>query len=237
MKTIFICTLPRTGSSLLSADMRSTAAMGLPREYLNPGRRGRLSTSWGIEHGGLDAYIAGLREHMTTPNGVLAIKLMIRHLELMHQEGELTRPHGWLRELGEHFGDIVVIKLLRRDKLRQAISLTKAQQTGKWGVLKKATGAARYDREAIASNVVALIKFESQWEREFEASGLQPAMTLDYEDIPAQRDEILLDIATLLELDDPQGVVDARERDEVRVQRQADDVTEPWYDRFIGRSQ
>jgi LPS sulfotransferase NodH len=31
----------------------------------------------------------------------------------------------------------VVIKLLRKDKLRQAISLTKAQQTGKWGALKE----------------------------------------------------------------------------------------------------
>ena len=236
MKTIFIATLPRTGSSLLSADMRSTASMGLPREYLNPGRRGRLSEKWGIDLSDLDGYIAGLREHTATANGVLAIKLMVRHLELLHEEGQLERPSGWLRELSEHFGEVVIVKLLRRDKLRQSISLTRAQQTGKWGVLKQATGKAKYDRAALAKNIVALIKFESQWDREFEASGMEPAMTLYYEDLPSSRDETLLQIAKLLELPDGEKIVEEREREDVRLQRQADELTEEWVNRFTGNA-
>ena len=234
MKTLFICTLPRTGSSLLSADMRSTAAMGAPREYLNLRRRGRLSEKWGIDIGDLDAYIEGLREHTSSGNGVIAIKLMVRHLELMHTAGELERTSGWLRELAEHFGEVVVIRLLRHDKLRQAISLTKAQQTGRWGVLRKATKKAKYDREAIERNIVALIKFESRWEQEFEASDMKPAMTLYYEDLLGTREEVLVEIASLLGLPDPHEIVEDRGREDVRLERQADEETELWYSRFTG---
>ena len=214
--------------------MRSTSAMGTPREYLNPQRQSQLSAKWAVDTHDLNAYIAGLRKHTSTTNGVVAIKLMVRHLELMHTSGQLKRATGRLGELAKYFGDVVAIKLLRRDKLRQAISLTKAQQTGRWGVLKKATAKAQYDREAIEQNIIAIIKHESQWEREFSTSNMHAAMTLYYEDLPTAREEVLLKIATLLELPDAQRIINDRERGDVQLQRQADEETELWYDQFVG---
>ena len=49
----------------------------------------------------------------------------------------------------------------------------------------------------------------------------------------------VLDVEHLLAalLDDPEGIVADRDRDEVKLRRQADDLTEAWYDRFAGIQQ
>ncbi len=233
MKSVFICTLPRTGSSLLAADMRSTNALGEPREFFNRPRYERLIERWGLPRGDLDAYISKLLEKTASPNGVLAVKLMVRHLDILTKEGMLPPEPGRLRNLTKHFGDVVVIKLLRKDKLRQAISLTKAQQTGKWGVLKEQTAEPFYDREALIANLVRIVEDEAMWERELEASELTPSITIDYEDIPPAREELLLEIAELLELPDAAEIVANRDREDVKLQKQSDSLTEEWYDRFI----
>ena len=139
-----------------------------------------------------------------------------------------------IRDRTKHFGDVVVIKLLRKDKLRQAISLTKAQQTGKWGVLKEQTAEPFYDRDALIANLVRIVEDEAMWERELEASELTPSITLDYEDIPGARDELLLEIAGLLDLPDAAEIVANRDREDIKLQKQSDALTEEWYDRFIG---
>ncbi len=233
MKSVFICTLPRTGSSLLAADMRSTDALGEPREFFNRPRYERLIERWDIPRGDLDAYISKLLEKTASPNGVLGVKLMVRHLDILTKEGMLPPEPGRLRNLTKHFGDVVVVKLLRKDKLRQAISLTKAQQTGKWGVLKEQTAEPFYDREALIANLVRIVEDEAMWERELEASELTPSITIDYEDIPSSRDELLLEIAELLELPDAAEIVANRDREDVKLQKQSDSLTEEWYDRFI----
>jgi LPS sulfotransferase NodH len=236
MRTIFICTIPRTGSSLLSADMRSTVALGEPREYFNPNRMGRLIEQWGLVAGDLDAYIAELKKRTASPNGIVGIKLMVSQLIGLEKDGLLdSGGRGRLRTLIDRFeAEALVVQLLRRDKLRQAISLMKARQTGKWGVLRKAVRDPKYDRDELASIIVELVRWESQWQREYEASAITPAMDLVYEDLPAHRDETLLEIAERLEIPDPQAVVANRDRDEVQLERQADELTESWVDRFAG---
>ena len=64
-------------------------------------------------------------------------------------------------------------------------------------------------------------------------SDLTPSITIDYEDIPPARDELLLRIAELLELPDAAEIVANRDREDVKLQRQSDALTEEWYDRFI----
>lgn len=233
MKSVFICTLPRTGSSLLAADMRSTNALGAPREFFNRPRYERLIERWDVPRGDLDAYISKLLQKTASPNGVLGVKLMVRHLDILTKEGMLPPEPGRLRNLTKHFGDVVVVKLLRKDKLRQAISLTKAQQTGKWGVLKEQTAEPFFDREALIANLVRIVEDEAMWERELEASELTPSITIDYEDIPPAREELLLEIAELLELPDAAEIVANRDRGDVKLQKQSDSLTEEWYDRFI----
>lgn len=232
MKTIFICTLPRTGSSLLSADMRSTEALGAPREYFNQNRYKKLVDKWDLPKNDLETYIAALRKRTGSDNGVVAIKLMVRHLTWLRNQGMLEGNQGNLAELSDRFGGAVVVKLLRRDKLRQSISLVKARQTGKWGVKRQAKGKSKFSDDQLSRAIVDIVRWEALWEREFEASGITPALDITYEDIPPARDEWLLRIARELRLDDAQEIVANRARDDIQLERQANTETEQWYDRF-----
>lgn len=232
MKTIFICTLPRTGSSLLSADMRSTSALGEPREYFNQNRYDRLIDKWEVPRGDLDAYITALRKRTGSDNGVVAIKLMVRHLTWLRNQGMLQGSGGDLAELADRFGGAVVVKLLRRDKLRQSISLVKARQTGKWGVKRQAKGKTKFSDDQLSKAIVDIVRWEALWEREFESSGITPTLDIAYEDIPPARDRWLLEIANALGLEDAERIVAEREREDVHLERQANAETEEWYDRF-----
>jgi LPS sulfotransferase NodH len=235
VKVIFICTLPRTGSSLLSADMRSTVALGEPREYFNINRMARLREKWSLPVDDLDAYIAALKKRTVSPNGVVGVKLMVAQLRRLKGEGHFGDHPAPLRALVERFGsDVMIVKLLRRDKLRQAISLVKARQTGKWGVLRDGEGEPTYESEDIDRAILDLAIWEALWQREIEASGFDLDLDLAYEDIVVRRDETLLDIARWVGLDDPEGVVGDRDREDVKLQRQSNDVTEEWIDRYIG---
>ena len=232
MKTIFICTLPRTGSSLLAADMRSTNSLGAPREYFNQNRYKKLIEKWDVPANDLDTYIAALRKHTGSDNGVLAIKLMVRHLTWLRNQGMLTGNGGNLAELSDRFGGALVIKLLRRDKLRQSISLVKARQTGKWGVKRQAKGKSKFSDDQLSKAIVDIVRWEALWEREFKASAIQPVFDIAYEQIPPARDEWLLKIANELGLDDATEIVANRAREDVGLKRQANTETEQWYDRF-----
>lgn len=234
MKSVIICTLPRTGSSLLAAGMRSTGALGAPNEFFNPPKYERLAREWGVAPDDLGAYIEQLRIRTATPNGVVGVKLMVRHLDHLTKQGMLPSGPDRLNIFTEQFGDVVVVKLVRNDKLRQAISLTRAKQTGKWGSPKEERAEPFFDRIALTENLVRIVKAEAKWERELQTSGISPALTVHYEDLASATDEVLLQLAELVGLPEAAQIVDDRQRGAVKLQRQADALTEEWYDRFIG---
>jgi LPS sulfotransferase NodH len=235
---LFICTTPRTGSSMLRGDIRSTRAMGDPREWFNLSRGLRYHTSikeWNVPNGDLDAYIEALKEHASTRNGVVGVKLFELHLQQMVRKGMLPKGPGRLRALAERFGtpDPVILTLTRNNKLRQAISFSKAKQTKQWGTQGRAKAKSKYDRKSIEADLMELIARENRWDRELEASGYIPDLSLIYEVLQHEREETLLGIARALELPDPEGVVASRDIEENRLARQADHRTEVWVNRFI----
>jgi len=238
-RLLFICTTPRTGSSMLRGDIRSTGAMGDPREWFNLNRGGRFqqeAQARGVPSGDLDAYIAALKENTATENGVVGVKVFELHLRQLVGEGMLPEGPGRLRALAERFGtpDPVIITLTRNNKLRQAISFTKAKQTRQWGTRGEAKGEATYDRKQIEAEIMDLIERETRWDRELEASGYTPDLRLIYEVLEHEREEMLMRIAVALELPDPEQIVASRIQEPEFLERQADQYTEEWVDRFIG---
>ena len=237
-RLLFICTTPRTGSSMLRGDIRSTKAMGDPREWFNMSRGRRYHQSkkdWGVPGGDLDAYISAVKEHTSTKNGVVGVKLFELHLSQLVRRGMLPSGPGRLRALAEAFGtpDPVVITLTRNNKLRQAISFTRAKQTGKWGTQGEAKTKDKYDRKAVEADLMELIERENRWDRELEESGYVPNLSLIYEVLLHEREETLLQLAIDLELPDPAGIVASRDVEENRLERQADQRTEAWINKFI----
>jgi LPS sulfotransferase NodH len=68
-----ICSLPRTGSSLLCELLAGTLLAGLPAEYFRPDRIAMLRRRWRVES--FDDYLGALLGRKTSPNGVFGIKV------------------------------------------------------------------------------------------------------------------------------------------------------------------
>jgi len=85
----------------------------------------------------------------------------------------------------------------------------------------------------VEADLLELIQRENRWDRELEASGYEPNLSLIYEVLQHEREETLLRIARDLGLPDPEGLVESRDVEENRLERQADRRTEAWVDKFI----
>lgn len=239
-KLLFVCTTPRTGSSVLVGDMRGTEEMGNPREYFNLNGRYRSSAEkWGVDFDDLDGYIEQVKRRTATSNGVVGVKIFELHLDQMARHGLLPKAPGRLRALADRFGEPepVVVTLTRRNKLRQAMSLMKARQTGKYGSGGTAKGKAKYDQKALSDGIVEMVKREMRWERELRDSGYLPDLALVYEDhidpVPERRSAVVR-IAELLGLPDAEAALARAQIAGSTLQRQADETTESWIDKYIG---
>ena len=115
----------RTGSSMLEQRLRARG-LGMPCEYLNPNLEKALVTRWtGSEKPvGFERYLDLLKQYRTTPNGCFGIKCL--HSQLDRRFERAARVRNFLLT----FDRIIVLN--RRDKLAQAISAVRAEQTGQW---------------------------------------------------------------------------------------------------------
>lgn len=236
MKTIIMCTLPRTGSSFFAERLRLTGVMGKPREYFHPNQRAQLTTTFEVPPGDLKAYAAAIIERRSSPNGVVSAKLMVTHLHDLEQHG-LVRPPA-LRSVIELFGSIeeaTLIRLLRRDKLRQAVSLVRARQTGEWSSLTSVPhGQLEYDAAELERTIVRLVKLESLWDVELAAAGLAPAVDITYEAMTADVDAAVREVGRVAGIAIPEQPAVEQPEPSRQHQRQRDATTEAWVDRFLG---
>ena len=238
-KLLIMCALPRVGSSVFVGDMWRSSEVGEPREYFNPGRFERTANEWGLSVRDLAGYCDQLQKRTRSSNGVVGVKLMVRHLRWLAEQGMLPAEQGRLRALVESFGQVqpVIVRVSRHDKLRQAISLMKARQTGKWGSHGTARGEATFDEEALTRAVIDLVKMESLWDRELEASGMEPDLSFVYEEhlaSPEERYRALVSLLRMVGSPDPEGAAAKQRGNERSLERQADETTEAWVNRFIG---
>ena len=82
-----------------------------------------------------------------------------------------------------------------------------------------------------------MVKREARWERELAASQYAPDLALVYEDhidpVP-ERQAVILRLAELLGLPDPAGSLAKAQIGGSTLERQADETTEAWIDKYIG---
>jgi LPS sulfotransferase NodH len=146
LRTILICTHPRSGSTLLGEALYFAGGLGCPLEYFHAGFRPALAARWGCE--GLSDYGRAVHRWRTDASGTLSVKLFWRDVaelvgelqpgrfdDLHQRPPEATSPDMY-REiaglLAPLFPDARYIHLIRRDRVRQAVSAAAAVQTGIW---------------------------------------------------------------------------------------------------------
>lgn len=174
-RALVICSARRTGSGLLSSALWGTRLCGRPDEYFTSVARRQKAEAWGAR---TDAeYVDALHARTATPNGVVSAKVHDEHL------GIATRC------LGPGFAgfapEVVHVRLGRRDKVRQAVSMYARTVTGRFSDRTAGDPAApvalEYDADTLRTLVDECERADRTWDRFFDEAGIEPHR-LSYED-------------------------------------------------------
>jgi LPS sulfotransferase NodH len=246
--TYVVCATERSGSTLLCEGLAATGIAGRPAEYFedlratglprqpreyftdleDPSRGGLLPPVEVDEEAAARtadgaALLARARERGTTGNGVFGTKLMWAY------RGELLDRFGPGATLDELFGGARWIRVVRRDKVRQAISLWRAIQTASWRAGEDdAEREPAYDRTAIDHLVRRLFAHERGWTAHFAGAGVEP-LVVEYEAFAPAYTETIERTLDWLGIARPDGFAVG----EPPLRRQADEVSERWYRDFV----
>lgn len=213
-RTILIASTPRSGSHMLGHSMIETGAMGVPFEYCNLLNLPRWNEILGT--GDLRGALAAIMARRTTANGVFSIKAHRTQLAAL----------GGLRGALEFFPNPCVVRIIRADLLRQAVSMTVARQTGVWITGQKGNGRRpTYDFADIRHCLTLLAVEHTQWEIELASAGVA-ALTVTFEDVAGRTAETLEAIAGHAGIADVAGVVAPP------TTRQSSSLSDEWVRRF-----
>ena len=196
--------------------------------------------SWNSQQEFDQEYInAAIHEGMDG-TGVFGLRVQWRSLDgLMKRLSELhpnVEPHREL--LFKVFGTKHYIHLIRRNKVAQAVSLLKAEQSGLWHL--HANGKERerlkngekpeYDFLGIKKHYDALQEHDRAWKVWFKLQEIQP-VCLAYEDLVSDPRASLSSVFLAMGMDN--GVPDQAH---VRTMRMANEESDVWIRRFIAES-
>jgi len=243
MDSYIICATPRTGSTLLCDLLASTGVAGDPDSYFMTDLDPAWAARWGLpaRTGQSEAVYAAARlraaiEAGRGPTPIFGLRLMNRHL------GDLLALIGAVHpgvqsdraRLEAAFGRVLYIHLARADKLAQAVSLVKAQQTGLWHIAPDGSEVERlspprppdYDFRTIAETLAAMEHEDRGWQDWFKAEGIAP-LQIGYEELAADAGAVMRRICARLSVRAP-----AAARLRPGVARLADRVSRDWMRRF-----
>lgn len=211
-----ICATPRSGSNYLCQLLASTGQLGKPTEYFNTAaRRTYTDPRYPKDRG---AQIDIVRSMGATPNGIYAVKV------LPLQYSRARRKIDLLRELP----NLKFVRLRRRDRLGQALSLSRVRQTGQIMASKRANAEPIYDVQHIRSCIHDLQAREAIWDKVMLEFGAQP-LVLYYEDVVRDPQAAVDQVAVLMGLAASSPINPVL----VRVTVQRDRETDLWRQRFL----
>lgn len=189
-----LASTPRTGSTLLARTLWSTGKVGAPKEYLNPTqvrdwevRLGAPLSRW--MHGRLLGPAVGLAgrarwtdarlsEHLRrvrqrrVSGGWFGLKIHWHHFERFFVDPG--------RDPEAYLGPIHWVRIRREERLAQAVSWVRAQQTGAWVAQQQVRVLPVYDRRLIDARLADIDAAEAGWDGVF--AGRQ-VLTLTYEEV------------------------------------------------------
>jgi len=176
-----ILSQPRTGSTLLASLLRHRG-LGDPDEYLNADRIERLWPSFAGPDAKYDVhrYLQLLKENRSSAQGWFGIK--VHYFQLIKPFAQL----GNIRNFVLSFDRIIVLN--RKDKLAQAVSTMKAEQTGNWGS-SPSDKDPFFDPLAISDAIRRSIFHDRQVLR-MKLGNARPVLFLTYEELRDSTDAI-----------------------------------------------
>jgi len=227
-----VCATQRSGSNLLCDGLIQTGVAGVPDEYFVHWCKedtGDVDPEWRLPR---RDFLRKLYETGSTPNGVFGLKLMGNYLD---------RVLATLRELDDYRGlsdgevlarlcpGVRYIYLTRVDKVKQAVSIVKATQSGNWRTDHPAqrTGELRYDYGLIRTHYFYLLDYEERWKRYFQEATIDP-LRLAFDEVVADFAGSTLRVLDFIGIPRPAGFSPPAPR----LKSQSDSTNEDWARRF-----
>lgn len=215
-RSLLLITEERSGSEWLCQMLGETGKLGRPSEYLNAAWMRQFIHDYPED---VAEQVTVIKRVGTTQNGILAVKLHSWHMERLLHFGRLTTA----------FPMPVFVRLTRRDKLGQAISLVRARQTMAFHAHWDKSAAEHYDPTAIHEVLKGLIALSGRWTAYFSRNGVEP-LHLDYEDLQRDPQAALRKIAWRAGVALPDADLE-RKAPALSIQR--DEVSLEWRARFV----
>ena len=239
-----LASTPRSGSNMLVRGLWLTNAAGAPEEYLTKAfmqdfceRFGKLAPDLsGFDRWCSDAkipsvtlcdYLNEISRIRTSPNGVFGLKLHASHL---------SQDHLRSTTLDQLSFPTRVVRIVRKDLVRQAISLLMAIETGEWikdpewhSIDQRPDPSrqeANFDRDTIAGAIEYIKALEDFWDYKL-ASWNIPVKVVEYETLCTEYKSQMNAIFRFLDLPE-------RDFPSPNTRRQTDPRKELWYELFVG---
>ena len=231
-----VCTIPRSGSNLLTDGLRDTRRAGVPKQFFLPKAEPRYAAELGIDpDADYAAYVRAIVNAKVTRNEVFGFKLMswyldgfLARLREAHDFGNSTTSN--LELLRSAFPRLRFLRIVRRHKLRQALSTARALQTGLWKVQKGKSilREPEFDPDLIEQSLHEAQRQEKIWEDFFRRLGIKP-FKVEYEKLCQDYERTIRAVLNFLNIKLPTG---ARVGPPATT-RQADEISRMWEERFI----
>jgi LPS sulfotransferase NodH/MoaA/NifB/PqqE/SkfB family radical SAM enzyme len=208
-RSYFICTTPRSGSTFLCDILTSTGVAGYPYEYFNEDDMPAWFETFGVSN--FADYFQKTLEAGTTANGVFGVKLPRQQFDelarLVRQFPTYQDRNISLSEMmADLFPDLHYIWLTRRNKVRQAVSIARAIQSGIFHTHVEPRDAtdrrAAFRYESIDFFAQALVMQDVAWQEYFTEAGVVP-LTLVYEDFCQAPEEAVRRVVDYLDITGP----------------------------------
>lgn len=219
MDSYIVCATPRTGSTLLCDLLASTKLAGKPDSYfmsdMDPIWAEQLGLPVRADQSDADYAAAYLKAAMATgkgQTGIFGLRLMRKDLDDLSAliDKVCSGLPSDKDRLQAAFGETLYIHLAREDKLAQAVSMVKAEQTGLWHVAPDGSELERlappkepeYDFGRIAGKLAQLKQYDVAWLTWFDEQGIEP-LRIGYERLSADPAEAVTRICKALGISEP----------------------------------
>lgn len=214
-----ICGTPRTGSTLLCNLLASTRTAGNPDSFYRRQDISQWAEEWNLPnpdtmgaHEFNIAYLEAAIRAGKDGTGIFGLRLMRENLDELSAILDQIFPQlpSDKARFEKAFGNILYLHLSRENKLAQAVSLVKAEQTGLWHIAPDGTEIERlappkeprYDFERIKHEIAGLGTYDAAWNAWFEEQGIIP-LRVGYERLSSNPAATLASICEALGVQAP----------------------------------
>jgi LPS sulfotransferase NodH len=208
----------------------------MPKQFFLPKSEARYGAEFELDpDNDYPSYVRAVVNKKTTRNEVFGFKLMSWYLDDFIARLQDTHAFGdagtdILTLLRNAFPRLRFVHIVRRHKLRQALSTARALQTGLWKVQdgKTEVREPQFDAELIEQSLREAERQENIWYTFFQRTGVDP-FHVEYEELCHDYEGTVRAVLDFLKISLPRG---SRIGPPVTI-RQADEISRVWEQRFL----